>query len=124
MDDHAVEVSPSNGRRAEPDARPFVVADSLDDLCGPSAGMLELPDRLLWNPSRPFDLSDEVRLRSMIRIVLREARHQDDLIEYVDRDALVRLWGSLGLPRYIRDAWEAQFPELAGAADRRRRTEP
>ncbi len=51
----------------------------------------------------------------MIRIVLREARHQDDLIEYVDRDALVRLWGSLGLPTYIRRAWEAKFPVLAAA---------
>jgi hypothetical protein len=73
--------------------------------CKPATGEVTLPDRLLWNQSRPFDLSDETRLCSMIRIVLREARGQEDLAEYVDRDSLIRLWGSLGLPVYICEAW-------------------
>lgn len=105
-------------RRAEsvtddiPYAPLFVLPDSLDDLRGPTTGTVELPNRLLWNPSRPFDLSDDARLRSMIRIVIREARAQDDLRKYIDRDSLVRLWSSLGLPERIRSAWEARFPEL------------
>lgn len=90
----------------------FVVADSLDDLRGPADGEVVLPNRLLWNRSRPFDLSDEKRLRSMLRIILREARSQEDLATYVDRDSLVRHWASLGLPTYIQDAWVARFPEL------------
>ncbi|OYO14026.1 hypothetical protein [Enemella evansiae] len=76
----------------------FVLPDSLVDLRGLATGTVELLNRLLWNPSRPFDLSDEARLRSMIRIFLREARTQDDLRDYVDRDSLVRLWTELGLP--------------------------
>lgn len=96
----------------EPYAPSFVVADSLDDLRGPYTGLVELPNRLLWNPSRPFDLSDDARLRSLIRIVLREARTQEDLHEYVDRDSLVRLWPELGLPEQIRRAWEERFTEL------------
>jgi hypothetical protein len=92
----------------------FVLPGSLDDLRGPQMGTVVLPNRLLWNPSRPFDLSDDARLRSMIRIVLREARSWEDLRDYLDRDALVRLWPTLGLPERIRSAWEGRFPELSG----------
>ncbi len=111
-------VPAAGGATAEPYQPPFVVADSLSALRGPASGEVSLPNRLLWNPSRPFDLSDEKRLRSMIRIVLREARSQDDLNEFVDRDSLVRLWPRLGLPKAIREGWEARFPELARVAAR------
>ena len=95
-----------------PFAPPFVVAESLDDLRGPSTQEVILPNRLLWNPSRPFDLADEKRLRSMTCIVLREARTQDDLSLYLNRENMLRLWSSLGRPSYIQKAWEARFPEL------------
>lgn len=99
-----------------PSSPPFVVADSLDQLHGPSSGEVSLPKRLLWNPSRPFNLDDEKRARSMLRIVLREARQIDDLEAYVNRDQLTRLWGKLGLPDYVSEAWEQKFPELARAS--------
>ncbi len=95
-----------------PNSAPFVVAESLDDLRGPSADEVLLSNWLLWNPSRPFDLSDEKCLRSMMRIVLREARTQDDLSRYLSREKVIRHWGSFGLPSYIQRAWEARFPEL------------
>lgn len=95
----------------------FVVADSLDQLHGPASGEVSLPKRLLWNPSRPFNLNDEKRARSMLRIVLREARQLDDLEAYVNRDQLTRLWGKLGLPDYVSKAWEQKFPELARASE-------
>ena len=98
--------------QSAPYAPPFVVAESLDDLRGPSADEVVLPNRLLWNPSRPFDLTDEKRLRSMMSIVLREARTQDDLSQYLSRENVIRLWGALGLPTYIQRAWEEKFPEL------------
>ena len=90
----------------------FMVADSLDGLHGPATGEVTLPTRLLWNPADPFDLSDEKRLPSMMRIVLREARTQDDLSQYLSRENVIRFWGSLGLPSYIQRAWEEKFPEL------------
>ena len=46
----------------QPYAPSFVVADSLDELRGPTCGEVTLPNRLLWNPSRPFDLADDDRL--------------------------------------------------------------
>lgn len=100
------------GRGIQPSSPFFVLPDSLEDFRGPTTGTVELPNRLLWNSSRPFDLSDEVRLRSMFRVVLREARAQDDLSTYVDKDSLLRLWPDLGLPDQIRMAWEDRFPEL------------
>lgn len=99
----------------QPYSQSFVVADSLDDLLGPTRGEVTLPNRLLWNPSRPFDLADDDRHRSLIRIVLREARNHEDLAEFVDRDGLVRLWPTLGLPETIATAWETRFPELRRA---------
>lgn len=91
---------------------PFIVAEYLDDLRGPTTGKVVLPNRLLWNPSEPFDLVDDEDLRAVMRIVLREARTQDDLSQYLSRENVIRLWGSLGLPTYIQKAWEARFPEL------------
>lgn len=96
---------------------PFVVADSLDRLHGPASGEVSLPKRLLWNPSRPFNLNDEKHARSMLRIVLREARQPEDLETYVNRDQLTRLWTKLSLPDYISKAWEQKFPELTKAPE-------
>lgn len=98
--------------RGVPHSPSFVVADTLDELRGPATGEVTLPNRLLWNRSRPFDLADDERLQSMMRIVLREARSQEDLARFVDRGSLIRLWSTLGLPAHIRAAWEAAHPEL------------
>ena len=35
----------------------FVVVDSLDDLRGPTRGEITLPNRLMWNQSRPLSTS-------------------------------------------------------------------
>lgn len=94
----------------------FVIVESLTNLRGPATGEITLPNRLLWNPSRPFDLSDDVRVRSVLRIVLREACNPEDIEAYVNLDHLIRLWETLGLPTNIKAAWEGRFPELAGNA--------
>lgn len=104
---------PDRAAEAVPQSPSFFVAYSLDDLRGPASGEVTLPDRLMWNPSRPFELADEERRRSLIRIVLREARSQRDLIDFVDRESLIALWPSVGLPDTICQAWECRFAELA-----------
>ena len=58
--------------QAEPYAPPFIVAESIDNLHGP--------------------LSKEVILPTMMRIILREARTQDDLTIYLNRENMLRLW--------------------------------
>ena len=95
----------------------FVVATSMEALHGPSTGEISLPTRILWNPSRPFDLSDDTRAATMLRLVLLEARKHEDLEDLIDPQLLRRLWGRLRLPQYLRDAWEQKFPDLLQARD-------
>lgn len=90
----------------------FVTVSSLNKLNGPYSGDILLPKRLLWNPSRSFNLTDEKRTISMIRVVLREARKSEDIEQYVNREQLIKLWDKLNLPQYIKQAWEQKFPEL------------
>lgn len=91
----------------------YVVPESLDRLHGPDHGEVSLPKRILWNPSRPFNLGDDKRAATMLRLVLLEARKNEDLEELVNADLLKKLWGRVRLPEYIRGSWEQKFPELA-----------
>jgi len=45
-----------------------VVPEPLDDLTGPSVGVIELPINIDWGPARTYDLTDESdRLQSGLR---------------------------------------------------------
>ena len=92
--------------------RPVLVAGTLDELAGPQHGLVELPLRLWWNPSRAFDLDDPDSLRWMYENVLREAVHVDELRRYLHGPTLVRVWPQLNLPRGVRAAWEARHRAL------------
>ena len=97
--------------------RPVLVAGTLEELAGPTTGLVELPLRLWWNPRRAFDLGQPTMLAWMYENVLREAIRVDELRAYLDGPTLVRLWPQLNLPRAVRVAWEARHPRLrlAGA---------
>jgi len=92
--------------------KPVFVPDSLDDLCGPTAGRVTLPLHIDWTPSNTYDLSDAVNTCTMYATVLREAKAEDDLSRFLDRELLVRAWSSLRLPDFIRESWERRFPQL------------
>jgi len=92
-----------------------LVAADLDDLRGPTGGIVELPHRLIWQapPLRRFDLDDPYQLCRMYEIVLREAVRADELRAWLEGPTLHRLWLDLYLPRGVRQAWEERHPELA-----------
>lgn len=92
--------------------RPVVVAPALDELHGPTSGVVELPNRLLWRPHRTIDLDDAWSVAWMYALVLREAARVDDLREWVDGETLIHLWPDLNLPRGVRRAWEDRHPVL------------
>jgi hypothetical protein len=98
--------------------RPVLVAGTLDELAGPTRGLVELPLRLWWNPHRTFDLSRPTMLAWMYENVLREAIRVDELRSYLHGPTLLRLWPDLNLPRGVRAAWETRHPALRLAAAR------
>jgi len=97
------------------DRRPYVVADSLDELTGPTTGTVTLPQHLDWSGNASYDLDRPARLASMYRTVLMEAGAADDLRVWIDGGALARLWPTLWLPPPLRRLWEGRFPELSAA---------
>jgi hypothetical protein len=94
-------------------AKPFVVPDSLDLLRGPASGSVQLPRHLDWSGRGRYDLGVPGRVVDLYRTVLIEAASPDDLLAYLDRATLQRLWVSLWLPVGLRLIWENRFPELA-----------
>lgn len=98
--------------------RPVLVAGTLSELAGPTAGLVELPRRLWWGPRHVFDLGSPTMLAWMYENVLREAIRVDELRAYVHGPTLLRVWPQLNLPRAVRAAWEARHPRLRQAATR------
>ena len=89
------------------------MAERLDDLRGPTAGTVNLPQHLDWSGNASYDLDKPARLASMYRTVLNEASSIDDLRAWIDGRMLVQLWPTLWLPPQVRRLWESRFPELA-----------
>lgn len=93
--------------------KPYVVADSIDDLHGPTQGTVRLPHHLDWSGDATYDLAKPARLASMYKTVLNEAVTVDDLNASLDGALLVQVWPSLWLPPRLRHLWEQRFPQLA-----------
>jgi len=95
--------------------KPYVVADSLAALNGPTQGVVTLPHHLDWSGRPEYDLSRPARLATMYKVVLTEASTVDDLRTWLSGDVLLRLWPTLWLPPQLRRRWEDRFPDLAAA---------
>lgn len=92
--------------------RPYVAVDSLDELRGPTDGIVTLPRRLDLGPQRPFDLRSDRHLVVMYETVLNEARRVEDVRAFINGRVLVRLWPELTLPPDVRSLWESRIPQL------------
>ncbi len=98
------------------DHRPYTVSDSLEELSGPVAGVVELPLHLDWSEQGRYDLADVRELSLMYERVLREAQDVEDLRRFLNGAVLRQVWHRLFLPRRVRELWEGRFPDLARAA--------
>ncbi|MEU4225331.1 hypothetical protein AB0F17_13610 [Nonomuraea sp. NPDC026600] len=97
------------------DIRPYVVAESLDELRGPVHGVMTLPHELAWSGRRRFDLDDPYDLGAFYKIVLEEGR-QEHLRALLNGEVLQRRWSEFLPARRVRALWEKRFPELRRAA--------
>lgn len=98
------------------ETRPYFAVDSLDELAGPTTGVVELPHHLDWSEQGVYDLDRPDELGLMYEVVLREAMGPEDLHRYLDAALLRRVWHRLYLPQRVRALWEGRFPELARTA--------
>lgn len=92
--------------------RPAVVVGDLAEPHGPTSGVVELPNRLFWQPDRRVDLDRPALLAWMYETVLREAALADEVRTWLDGPTLIRLWPTPFIPREVRRAWEERHPVL------------
>jgi hypothetical protein len=98
------------------DGRPYTVPDTLEELTGPTSGVVELPLRLVWSGQRRYDLSDPLQRNLMYEVVIRESMRVDDLRVFLDGGTLRQVWHQIWLPRKVRGLWESRFGDLARSA--------
>jgi hypothetical protein len=98
------------------DGRPYTVPETLEELTGPTTGVVELPLRLDWSEQGRYDLSDPKQLCLMYERVIRESMTVDDLRAYLNGAMLRQVWRKLWLPRKVRQLWEARFRALSAVA--------
>ncbi|MBK3565986.1 hypothetical protein JHN47_19850 [Streptomyces sp. MBT62] len=96
--------------------RPYTVPETLEELAGPTAGVVILLTVLDWTPKRVYDLSDDVDLQMFYETVIREAIHAGELRKFLDPVLLSVVWQRLWLPPRARLMWEGRFPQLARRA--------
>ncbi|AXG80857.1 hypothetical protein [Streptomyces paludis] len=88
--------------------------ESLDELRGPTHGVVDLPLRMAWSGMTSYDLGKPRQRMGLYRAVLHEGL-RDDLPRYLNRDLLLQLWPVLRtlVGRTVRAVWEDSFPRLA-----------
>ena len=79
--------------------RPYLLPETLGELTGPVAGMVQLPLRLDWTERVEFHLDDPAEQNVMYGRVIREATRPEDLRSYLNGAILRETWVDLfGLP--------------------------
>ncbi|WP_329282431.1 hypothetical protein [Streptomyces sp. NBC_01451] len=88
--------------------------ESLDELRGPTDGVVELPLHVAWSGMTAYDMGNPRQRMGLYRTVLHEGLH-DDLPRFLNRDLLLQMWPVLRtlVGRTVRTVWEDAFPELA-----------
>jgi hypothetical protein len=88
--------------------------EALDELHGPTHGVVELPLHMAWSGMTSYDMGNPRQRMGLYRTVLHEGLH-DDLPHYLDQDLLLEMWPVLRIlvGRTVRTVWEDAFPQLA-----------
>ncbi|MET9087868.1 hypothetical protein ABZX77_39325 [Streptomyces sp. NPDC004237] len=88
--------------------------ESLDELHGPTHGVVDLPLHMAWSGMTSYDLGKPRQRMGLYRTVLHDGLH-DDLPRYLNQDLLLQLWPVLRtlVGRTVRAVWEDAFPQLA-----------
>lgn len=90
---------------------------SLDELHGPTRGVVELPLHMAWSGMTSYDMAKPRQCMGLYRTVLHEGL-RDDLPRCLNQKLLLQLWPVLRtlVGRTVRTVWEDAFPQLASHA--------
>ena len=102
------QLRPSWHPRIEPDV--FVPAD-LTLLTGKITGILDPPVNLYWQPGQ-LDFGTDADLRKFYSSAIRSMATAEEFAQWIDANALTRLWPQIALPATVRKAWETLHPRL------------
>jgi hypothetical protein len=102
-----------------PENRSYLLPETLGELTGQVAGMVQLPLRLDWTERVAFHRDDPAERNVMYERVIREATRPEDLRSYLNGAVLRETWRQLFLPARVRRIWEERFPALRLPAWRR-----
>lgn len=111
--------SQSGGARVHfRDVKPYAVVDTLNQLRGPTGGVVVLSHSVLWAPGGGrVDLDEPGGTALAYQAVLAEGM-VEDLVQVLNPGRLIAVWPELMLPRRVREMWEARFHELHPARSR------
>ena len=89
---------------------------SWQELHGPAAGVVHLPNRLCWSGPADFDVTDDGQ-RLTLYTTLLDCGQRDDVAEYVNPDLLELDWPKIRrlTARQLVQLWEQRLPNLAVA---------
>lgn len=90
---------------------PYAVPGTLDDLRGPTSGVVRVRAYIDTSQDPTYDLGAEGDLLALYSRVVR-AGSVDDQCALLDRATLERLWPDLDLPARCRTVWVHRFPRL------------
>lgn len=91
---------------------PYVTPESLDELRGPSTGIVTVGPHIDTSLDPTYDLGRRARKLELYSATVRDGFGPDHRA-VLNRSELLRLWPSLNLPGRCRAVWESRFPELA-----------
>jgi hypothetical protein len=98
---------------------PYETPESLDDLRGPTTGVVTVGPHIDTSLNPIYDVSDPKRARELYSATVRDG-FASDQVRILDRRLLLKFWPQLNLPVRCRAIWEQRFLELAGRARRTR----
>ena len=87
---------------------------SWQQLRGPAAGVVHLPNRLCWSGPADFDVTDAGQ-RLTLYTTLLDCGQLDDVAKYINPDLLAQDWPKIRrlTARQLIQLWEQQLPILA-----------
>jgi hypothetical protein len=98
---------------------PYDTPDSLEDLRGPTSGVVTVGPHIDTSLNPTYRISDIRRARELYSATVRDGSASDH-VRILDRGLLLRLWPELNLPSRCRAIWEHRFPELAARTKKAR----